>query len=69
MALVPEWARMKARTCKRACVLTLSKEGEDESRVPMRKPNELSLRLRNSACKMDVGNWLGTVPAEAEARA
>lgn len=69
IVLAPEWPRMNASTCNRAWVLTLFKEGEDERRAPRRKANELSLKLRNNACKTDVENWLGTVRAEAEAKA
>ena len=60
---------MNARTCNRACVLMLSKEGEDDKRAPKRNASELSLKLRNSACKTDVENWFGTIRADAETRA
>ena len=60
---------MNARTCNRACVLMLSKEGEDDEGAPKRNASELSVKLRNSACKMDVENRFGTVHTNAETRA
>ena len=64
MMLSPELPRMNGRACKTVCVPTPSKDGENGSRVPRGKDSELSLRSRNSTCRIEVENGLGTVPTE-----